>query len=76
MELIPNNQQLFIVLFSLSISIGLFFLSFSRKKISKILKKSRSKKLLLKEMLESFGLDVPQELEESGANLIKSVKNS
>ena len=74
MELIPSHQRLFLALATGVISLLVFMISFSAKKFS--ITQSRTKRLLLKQMLESFGLDVPDELQEASSNLIESVKNS
>ncbi len=39
-------------------------------------KKAENDRVLLKELLEGFGLDVPKELEDSEAQAIKSIKTS
>ena len=44
------------------------------KQLSKFNKKSRANKLLLKKLLEGFGLDVPSELNELEGSVLNSIK--
>tara|TARA_B100000700_G_C14234041_1_gene484990 strand:+ start:186 stop:419 length:234 start_codon:yes stop_codon:yes gene_type:complete len=54
----------------------LILISFLFNKYVFVQKKGKSNKLLLKELLESFGLEVPSELEEPTPDVIKTVKGS
>ena len=51
---------------------ALFFI----KKIFKFQKKDLDDRALLKELLEGFGLEIPPELDEPEATVIKSIKSS
>ena len=76
MDRLPVQITLLVALVSslgllLIILKGLFF-----KQLSKSNNKSRANKLLLKELLEGFGLEVPSELAELEGTVLNSIKGS
>ena len=69
--------------FPLSVVIGILMaacavaLGFVAKQfLNDPLKKAQDDKVLLKELLEGFGLEVPAELKEADGNVIKPIKTS
>tara|TARA_Y100001968_G_scaffold326967_1_gene371058 strand:- start:1820 stop:2050 length:231 start_codon:yes stop_codon:yes gene_type:complete len=76
MGLIQGNPTiLFFIVFSLGIFFVTSILLFSKKNQFN-LRKEKPDKVLLKELLESFGLDVPSELNECRSEIVKTIKGS
>ena len=62
------------IFFAIAIGLLATVIFFILKKLSKGQNKGASDKLLLKQLLEGFGLDVPPELNEREVPVIKSIK--
>ena len=71
MEIVYTD--LFLVIGSIFVCVLCVY--FFYRKFSQNKNKSISDKLLLKQLLEGFGLEVPSELEEEAVSVIKSIKH-
>ena len=61
----------------LALVVSLLMISaFSVKSKSIFQSKDKSDKVLLKQLLEGFGLEIPSELEDKTTNVAKSIKGS
>ena len=56
------------------ISFFIIFKVFFAKQFSRLQNKSQDNKLLLKQLLEGFGLEVPSELNEAETPVVKTIK--
>tara|TARA_B100000700_G_scaffold132434_1_gene147948 strand:- start:259 stop:489 length:231 start_codon:yes stop_codon:yes gene_type:complete len=70
------SSQLFLVLTVILGLIGTFILSrvFITNQNLKWKNKAQANKMLLKQLLEGFGLEIPSELNEVDGSIIKSIK--
>ncbi len=68
---VPINGLLLTILAFLSTIAVLF----AKQILSDPRKKTRGDKVLLKELLEGFGLEIPSELKDSESSAIKSIKS-
>ena len=59
----------------ISIAFIAFFAIFLSRNASRIFKKSNNDKLMLKELLERFDLDLPDELKEVDGSVVKPLKS-
>ncbi len=68
-------QGMVIFLGSVAVATSMVFLFYKFKRITlNPKKKSEADRLLLKQLLEGFGLEVPSELNENETGVIKSIK--
>ena len=74
MDRLPVQITLLVSLVFSLIWLSIMLKGLFLKQLSKFNKKSRANKLLLKKLLEGFGLDVPSELNELEGSVLNSIK--
>tara|TARA_B100000700_G_C14586338_1_gene642591 strand:- start:167 stop:400 length:234 start_codon:yes stop_codon:yes gene_type:complete len=68
---LPFHREVIVII---GLGALLFVIFFISKKYLKGVKGTDQEKLLLKQMLEGFGLDIPSELKDLEPRVIKSIK--